>query len=100
MRDRTDESFTHIAEMNVEIASAGRAPGLGHVLREDVARANALHEHGAKIANQRSDEILPLERVSCAYRGGFLAQGTKHAANNFCLTIQIDQSLFDQTREL
>src|SRR4029079_9080121 len=67
MRDRTDESLGHIAEMNVEIASAGRPPGLCHVLREDVARANAFHEHGAKIANQRRDEILLFERVSSTH---------------------------------
>ena len=44
MRNRTDKSFLHIAEVNIEIASTRRSPGFRHVLREDFARPNAFNQ--------------------------------------------------------
>jgi hypothetical protein len=60
MGDWANETFVHVAKVNIKVASAGRPPGLRHILGKDVARFDPLHQHGAKIANQRGDEILLL----------------------------------------
>ena len=44
VRNRSDETFVHVAEMHVQIFSARRSPGFGHVLRKDFARPNAFHK--------------------------------------------------------
>ena len=51
MRDGANETFLHIAEMYIQIAAAGWAPGFRHVLRKDFAWANSFHQHRAEIAN-------------------------------------------------
>src|SRR4026209_434474 len=72
--NRTDKALFHIAEMDVEILAARWTTDLRHVLREDVAWANAFYEDGAQIAYEWSDDILRLQRVSAANRSRFLAQ--------------------------
>src|SRR5689334_14218199 len=47
MRDRANEALLHVTEVDVEISAAGWSPRFCHVLREDVARANAFDEHRA-----------------------------------------------------
>src|SRR3979411_2712434 len=44
MRDWTNEPLLHVAEVNIEIAAAGRSPGLRHILRKNLARTNSLYE--------------------------------------------------------
>src|SRR6476620_1466623 len=100
MRDWTNESLLHVAEVNVKVLSAGWTPGFCHVLREDVARLNALHEHRAKVTNQRRNEILRLESVCTANRSRFLSQRTKDTADDLGLTVKINEPFFDESCQL
>src|ERR1700730_1426411 len=79
MRDWTNEAFLHVAEVDVKVASTGWSPGLSHVLREDVAWPNPLHQHGAEISNQGCNEVPRLKRISTSDCRSFLAQRTKDA---------------------
>src|SRR3982751_2242905 len=63
MRNGTNEPLLHIAKMNVEIASAGWSPRLGHVLRKDFPRTNSFDEDSAEIADDRSQKILWLKCI-------------------------------------
>ena len=63
MGNWADEPTVQITEMNVEIFSAGRTPGFGHVLGKDFARGNPFDETRAEIANDRRDEIVRTQRV-------------------------------------
>src|ERR1043165_3613384 len=74
VRDWTNKSFLHVAEVDIEIFSAGRSPRLRHVLREDVARSNSFYQYSAEVSDQRSDKILRLERIGAAESRGFLAE--------------------------
>src|SRR5207237_447151 len=87
MRDWTNEAFLHVAEVNVKVATTGWSPGLSHVLREDVAWPNPLHQHGAEISNQGRNEIPGLKCISTSDCRTFLAQRTKDAADHFGLAI-------------
>ena len=100
MGDGTNETFFHVAKVNIQIAAAGRTPGLGHVLRKNVARANPFDEDCAQVPNQRCDEILRLQCIGRTDGSSFLAQRAKHAADNLRLPVEIDQTLLDQTRKL
>src|SRR6185295_2030216 len=99
MRDWANKALFHVAEMDVEIFAARWSPRFCHVLREDFARANAFNKHGAKISDQRGDEVLGLKRVCSANCRRFLAQRAKHTADNLRLAIEIYEALFDETRE-
>src|SRR6185312_7337305 len=99
MRNRTDEALFHVAEVDIQIFSTRWAAGFRHVLRKDFARADAFYENGAEIANQRRDEILRLQCVSAADGSCFLAQRAKNTADDFRLSIEIHEPLFDEARE-
>src|ERR1051326_3394380 len=99
MRNRTNESFIHIAEVHIQIFAARWAPCFGHVLRKDFTWTYPLDEAGPKIANNRSDEIVRPQRVSRTNRGSFLAQRSVNASHYFCLAIEIDYALFHQARQ-
>src|SRR6185369_5803389 len=90
MRDRTNKALAHIAEVNIEIAATRWPPGLRHILGKDIPRSNSLHQHRAKIANQRGDKIRRFQSVSTSDRGCFLPQRTKDTAYNFRLPVEID----------
>src|ERR1043165_3632092 len=98
MRDGPEETFLHVAKVDIQIFPARRAPGFGHVLRKDLARADTFDEDRPEIANDRRDEIVRTERISRAHGSGFLAERTENAADNFRLAIEIDDALFDQPR--
>src|SRR6266542_1848193 len=87
MRNRTNEAFRHVAEMNIQIASARWSPGFRHILRKDLARANSLYQHRPKIANQGGNKILWPQRVGAADGSCLLAQRTADAADNLGLAI-------------
>jgi hypothetical protein len=74
VRNRPDETLVHVAEVHVQIFSARRSPGFGHVLRKDLARPNAFHKTSAEVANDRRNEILRPKCVSRSNRSRFLAQ--------------------------
>src|SRR3954470_20478744 len=99
MRDWPDETSGHVAEVDVEVAPATWPPGLRHVLREDLARADAFDEHRAEVADQRRDEILRLQSVGGAHGGRLLPERAEDAADDFRLPIEIDQAFFDQSRQ-
>src|SRR5690242_1634462 len=82
VRDWTNETLLQVAKVNVEIFAAGGSPRLRHVLREDLARSNALDQNRAEVSDQRRDEVLLLKGVSSADRSCFLAQRAKHATHD------------------
>src|SRR6185503_4465868 len=100
MRDGTNEALFHIAKVDIEIATAGRSPGFGHVLRENFARSNSFHEYCAEIANQRRDEVVRLERISGAHGSSFLAERAKNASHHFRLPIEVDEPFLNQACQL
>ena len=98
MRNRSDESFVQVAEVNVKIFATGWTPRFGHVLRQDFTWTNAFHEASAQIANDRRDEIISSQSVSRTNRRCFLPQRSIDAADDLRLSIEIDDAFFDQSR--
>src|SRR5215204_5616329 len=89
MRDWSNKTLLHIAKMNVEIPTAGRPPGLCHVLGKNITRSYSFYEHCAEIANQWRNEVTRLQRVRGTDRCRFLAQRTKATTDNLCLAIKV-----------
>src|SRR5262245_53622090 len=87
MGDWTNEAALHITKMNIQISATRGSPGLGHVLRKDVARPDSLNEHCTEIAYQGSDEVMRLQRISTTDRGSFLAQRAKYSPHRFGLSV-------------
>src|SRR5258705_4665287 len=100
MGDGSNESFLHVAEVDVEISTAGRSPRLSHVLRKDLARTNSFDENSTKIANQGRQKILRLQCECTADCGRFLAQRAEDSADNFCLPVEVYQTLFHKPGQL
>src|SRR6202008_2671034 len=100
VRNWTNKTFLHVTEVNVEIFAAGWAPGFRHVLRKDFARADTFDQHGAEIPDQWREKVLRLQCVCGSHSRRFLAQGTKHSADDLCLQVEIHQTLFHETCEL
>src|ERR1044072_4556540 len=100
MRNWPNETFRHVAEVDVEVAPAAWSPGLRHVLRENLARPDALDEHRAEVAYQRGDEILRAERVGRTDGSPLLPERAEAAADHFRLPVKINQPLLDQPRHL
>src|SRR6266536_1700251 len=100
VRYRADEAFLQVTEMYIEIAAPRGSAGLGHILREDIARSNPFHQDRAEIADQRRNEILWLQRVGSPHRRRFLSERAKNTTHNFGLPVQIYKSLFNQPRKL
>src|SRR5687767_712490 len=100
MRNRTDETLVHVAEMDIQIFAARWTISFRHVLRKDIPRPNTLNEDGAEIANQGREEILWLQSISAANCRRLLAQRAKHSADDFRLPVEIHEPFFDETYEL
>src|SRR6185503_20601154 len=94
-----DESALGVAKVDVQLAPARRRIGLGHVLLQNFERRGALHEHRAQVANERRQNVAPLERVRTADRVRFLSQRPKESADDFRLPIQGDQPLLERARQ-
>ncbi len=73
---------------------------LRHVLREDVARLEALHQQRADVADHRRDPVARLERVRGADRNRFLPEARIEAADDFVLAEQAHHALFELAVEL
>src|SRR5437879_2509426 len=99
MRNRTDESFVQITEVDVEIFATRRPPRFGHVLSKNLTRANAFYEASAQIANDRRDEIIRTQRISRTNRRRFLPQRSIDTPDDLRLSIKIDNALLDQSRQ-
>ena len=99
VRDLADETATGVAEVDVELAAAGRGIAPGHVLAEDLERRRALHEHGAEIPDERRQHVPGLERKGRSDGIRFLAERAEKAAHDLRLAIQIDQPLFERAGE-
>src|ERR1044072_5358979 len=100
MRDWTNKTFLHVAEVNVEIAAAGWSPRFGHVLCKDVARADSFNEYSAEVSDQWRYEVVRLESVGSPHRRRFLPKRTKYPTNNLCLPVEIHETLFHEASEL
>jgi hypothetical protein len=75
VRDLTDEvPLLDVAEVDVELAAAGRRVPLGHVLAQDLERSGTLHQHRAQVPDERGQHVLRPERVRAAHRTGLLAE--------------------------
>jgi hypothetical protein len=99
VRDGADEALLQIAEVDVEVAPLRRPPRLRHVLREDFARADALDEHRAEVADERRDEVLLPERVGRPHGGRLLPERAEDAAHDLRLPVEVDEFFFDQPRQ-
>ncbi len=96
---RQDTRLGHGAEMRVEILASGRSAGAGHVLHGHVARSIALHQHRAQVADQRSHDVLLLEREDRADRLRLLTQAAVEPAHDLVLAVEVDQPLLQAPRE-
>src|SRR5581483_7453250 len=96
LRDLADKTADEIPIMDVELAATRGRVALSHVLANDLQRLSALHQHGTQVTNQWREDItlLSIERVSAPHGVRFLTERPKEAADDFGLTIQIHQSLF------
>src|SRR5215471_1507547 len=70
-------------------------PLVGDVLREDVARWNALHQQCANVADHRRHPVFFLERVGAADGDGLLAEAGIKAADNFVLAEEARHGVLD-----
>ena len=81
---RNDVQIFQIAEVAGAVLALGRRIVFRHVLREDVARRNALHQQRADVADHRREPVFFLERVRRADRNGFLAEAASTDRRRFC----------------
>ena len=76
-RDLPDEAVVRgVAEVNVQLAPAGRRVALGHVLPDDVDGLRAGHENRAEVADERLHDValFVIERVRRGDGLTFLSQ--------------------------
>ena len=72
---------------------------LGHVLRENVARRDALDEESTDVADHRSHPVALFKRVGGADGDGFLAEAGVEAADDFVLAEEPRHGVFHFTIE-
>src|SRR4051812_44521854 len=101
MRYLTDESADQIAVVNIQLASACGRITLRHVLLDDLIRSCALHEHRAKVADQRRKNVsfLPVERICAADCVCFLSERPEQSTDDLCLPVEIDESLLERSSQ-
>src|SRR6185437_2032850 len=98
-RDLTNEAAFGVAKVDVQLAAARGRIGLGHVLPKDLDRRGAFDEHRSKIANERRENIAPLERIRAAHRIRFLSERSEQAADDLRLSVERDETFLERSRE-
>src|ERR1051325_8682378 len=91
-----------VVEMDVQLAPARRALGLGHVLAQDLDRLRAHHQHRAQVTDQGGEDIPIAAAVEGIRRRDglpLLAERAEQAPDDLALPVQGDEPLLQRPRE-